>query len=76
MTNLICESCSQPKNALKRVPSQLIAKQLIMCDECIKFKYEPRYVVALACIAGNEDAHVFVKNNRYVGQPLELREVL
>lgn len=72
----ICESCGKNKNNLKQEQSKLLPKKLLMCQECITRKFEPRYIIILAYMSNIEKAIDFIKEQRYLGEPILMTEVL
>lgn len=74
-----CSSCSKPKKELKRIKSKLqISMTINMCNECLAFKREPRYIIVLTAQqpGGLEKVRPYVVEYRYVGRKIELEEAL
>lgn len=75
---MVCSSCDKQKANLHTKKSRLMpGMTLYMCDECVKAKREPRYVIVLAArqhgVALIKD---YIVGRRYVGDDILGREIL
>lgn len=72
-----CTSCDKPKNELKQKKSRLLpGVPMLLCQECLDAKREPRGFVVLAARENGLDYVAnWIKPQRYVGEPITLREV-
>jgi hypothetical protein len=78
-SNLVCTVCKKPKFSLRQRKSKLIpgGKQMFLCDECFKNKREPRWAIILVARSeGHEAVSDWIKNNRYVGEPILLSDLV
>ncbi len=80
---MVCSSCNKQKAGLTPKKSRLIPSMLLyMCDECIRAKREPRFVIIIAAQDAKHNPEKFnsirdyVKNRRYVGEDILGREIL
>ena len=75
-----CSSCTKQKADLATKKSRLIpGMTLYMCADCLKNKFEPRYVIILAGrVPGGPSKEVidFIVNKRYIGEEILGKEVL
>lgn len=73
-----CTVCDLPKNQLRPRKSKLVPGiQLFLCDSCFVGKREPRWaIILIARQDGHEAVAEWVKNNRYVGEPILLDELV
>ena len=83
-TDAICASCRQTKYKLSAKKSKLKPDQaLLMCDTCIKLRYEPRWIIILTGRMAVADKNMerfltvreVVKNRRYLGNPILLEDM-
>lgn len=75
--DFVCTSCSQPKNHLKPKKSKLMNMNLYLCGECIEAKREPRFVIILhGRSEGWESIAEYIKHDRYIGEPITMKELL
>lgn len=77
-SSMLCTSCQKPKHQLRPRKSKLVpGLNLYLCGECYDGKREPRFAIILA---GREKgiAHIsdYIKNRRYVGKDITLRELV
>ena len=78
-----CTSCAKPKAELKQRKSKVLpGVPIYMCKECIDSKMEPRAFIVLAgreaSLRGENPAEFlayWIKPQRYVGDPITLREL-
>lgn len=75
---MVCSSCDKQRANLSTKNSRLLPKmKLFLCEECIKAKREPRYVIILAARQfGVELVKDYVVGRRYVGEDILGREIL
>lgn len=77
LSNLVCMSCQQPKQAYRRRKSKLTGGDLVLCSVCYELKYEPRWaVVVVARSQGIDAVSDWIKNKRYIGAEITVRELL
>lgn len=80
---MICTSCKKPKAQLKQKKSKVLpGVQMYLCQDCLDNKREPRGFLILAgreaVLRGEnpvETLAYWIKAERYVGQPITLREL-
>lgn len=72
-----CTSCSKPKAQLKQRKSKALpGVPMYMCQECIDNKREPRSFIVLAGRQhGYDHIAYWIKPQRYLGDPITLREL-
>lgn len=75
---MICSSCGKPRNELTPKKSTLLPFiELFLCNQCVREKKEPRYVVILAGrqngLAAISD---YLKNHRYEGEVITAKEFI
>ena len=81
--SMICTSCRKPKASLKQKKSRALpGAQMYLCQDCLDNKREPRGFLVLA---GRQAADrgenpvdslaYWIKNHRYMGDPITLREL-
>lgn len=75
---MVCSCCSKQKAELHPRKSALQKTMpLIMCNECIKGKREPRYLIILHARAnGAESVADYIRNRRYCGAEITGRELV
>jgi len=79
MSELVCQSCDQPKANLQRVKSKLVPDwELNMCAGCIKLKYEPRFLIILAVRSLGLTAEIArcIKEHKYVGSAIPAADIV
>jgi len=79
MSQLLCQSCDQPKANLQRVKSSLVSGcELNMCTSCIKLKFEPRFLIILAVrqFGITDEVAKLIKNKRYVGPDIPAADIV
>lgn len=76
--NMTCSSCQKPKHQLQAVKSKLLVNStLYLCTDCLKAGLEPRHFIILAAQAsGPEYVAAYVKDHRYIGHPITLKELI
>lgn len=75
---MLCSSCNEQRAELHPKNSKLIKGiKLVLCNECIKAKREPRWLIIL-CARTNGPLSVvdWVTNRRYVGKEITGAELL
>ena len=77
-SDMVCTVCKKPKHSLRPRKSKLIpGTQMFLCDECFTNKREPRWAIILrARQDGPESVTEWVKNHRYVGEPIMLSDLV
>lgn len=75
---MVCSSCDRQKANLSTKNSRLLPKmKLYLCEECIKAKREPRYVIILAAREfGVGLVSEYIISKRYIGDDILGREIL
>lgn len=75
---LLCQSCNNPKRNLERVESKITGWPLNMCQECMKSKFEPRWLIILAVrqFGRTPITDEFIRKHRYVGAAIPAVDVL
>jgi hypothetical protein len=77
MEKILCYSCNKTKNKLNAKKSSLLPINLLMCETCITFKFEPRWVIVLAARShGSEFVKEFIIKRRYIGKDISASELL
>lgn len=80
---MLCTSCKKPKNSLKQKKSKALSGvPMYLCQDCLDNKREPRGFLVLAgrqaAERGENPVDVlayWIKNHRYMGDPITLREL-
>lgn len=74
---MVCSSCDRQRADLHPRKSKLITSMtLLLCDECIKAKREPRFVIILHGRAnGFESVSQYIRSHRYVGRDILAKEL-
>lgn len=78
-----CTSCKKPKAQLKQKKSKVLpGVQMYICQDCIDAKREPRGFIVLAGRKAAQDGQnpietlsFWIKNHRYIGEAITLREL-
>ena len=78
-----CTSCNKPKAQLKQKKSKVLPGiPMYLCQDCVDNKREPRGFIVLAgreaSLRGDnpvEHLAFWIKNQRYMGEPITLREL-
>ena len=72
-----CTSCQKPKAELKsRKSKALPGVSMYLCQDCLDNKREPRgFVVLAGRTYGLDHVQFWIKPQRYVGNPITLREL-
>jgi hypothetical protein len=76
---LVCQSCGKQKMSLRKIKSSLIeTMELIMCNSCIAYKYEPRFIVILAArtIGIGDSVRKVINDRRYIGESIPASDIL
>lgn len=74
---MVCMSCKGQKSGLRKRKSKLMGTDLFLCAVCYEKKYEPRYAVILSARShGINYVEDWIKNKRYVGEEITIRELL
>lgn len=75
---MVCSSCKKQKAELHPRKSRLMpGMTLYLCNDCAKAKMEPRYVIVLYGRShGAESVSEYIRNHRYVGEPILARELV
>jgi hypothetical protein len=73
-----CTSCQKTRHQLKVRKSKLLPNMtLYLCSECFENKREPRFAIILAGRERGIDAIAeLIRNHRYVGKDITLRELV
>lgn len=74
---MLCTSCNKPKAELKEKKSKLLpGVTMRLCNDCLTNKREPRgYIVLAGREHGLDYITYWIKNHRYVGEPITVREL-
>lgn len=74
---MVCSSCDRNRADLHPRKSRLITSMtLLLCDECIKAKREPRFVIILYGRANGFDSVAqYIAAHRYVGKDILASEL-
>jgi hypothetical protein len=80
---MICTSCKKPKASLKQKKSRALpGVQMYLCQDCLDNKREPRAFLILAGRAAADRGEnpidvlsYWIKNHRYLGEAITLREL-
>lgn len=72
-----CSSCDRQRADLHAKKSKLLPSMtLYLCDECIKAKREPRFLIVLQGRAmGFEFVAPYIRAHRYVGEDIKAKEL-
>jgi len=75
---MVCSSCGKQRNELHTRKSRLMAgMNLFLCNECIKGKKEPRFLIILVGRAeGPEFVADYIRHHRYCGEPILASELI
>lgn len=78
MTEMICYSCSKPKNQLSARKSSLLpGVNLLLCQSCIDNKLEPRWTIILSARRNGPDSvRDFIIKRRYIGNEIIATELI
>lgn len=73
-----CTACQKPKHQLKVRKSKVMPNlQLFLCSECIDNRREPRWALIMAGRENGIDTIAeYIRNRRYVGKDITLRELV
>lgn len=76
--DMLCYSCSKPKNNLNlRKSSLLPGVSLLLCQTCIDNKCEPRWTIILSARKNGADyVRDFIVKRRYVGNEILATELI
>lgn len=72
-----CTSCNKQKAELKEKKSKLLPDVTMrLCQDCLTNKREPRgYIVLAGRERGLDYISYWIKGNRYIGEPITVREL-
>jgi len=72
-----CTSCGKPKAQLKQKRSKLLpGVPMYLCQDCMDNKREPRGFIVLAGREHGVDyVSYWIKPQRYIGEPITVREL-
>lgn len=75
---MMCSTCKENKNELHPKKSKIAAGMvLLQCNDCIKEKREPRYLIIIyGRKSGFDYVSDFIKYRRYVGAEILASELL
>ena len=78
MSEMICYSCSKPKNQLSARKSTLLpGVNLLLCQSCVESKFEPRWTIILSARRNGADSvRDFIIKRRYVGNEIAATELI
>lgn len=78
MSDVRCTSCNNANEQLKRLNSKVLkGSQMFLCVDCIEAKREPRgYLILAAREHGVQFVQHWIKNRRYTGEEITLRELV
>lgn len=78
MAEMLCSSCGQQRAQIHARRSKLIDNMpLYLCNDCIKAKYEPRFVIILhGRKEGPESVAEYIVNKRYHGKEILASELI
>lgn len=73
-----CMSCGQQRDRLVPVNSALLPfMELIMCRKCMRYGYEPRFVVVLKARAdGIKSVKSYLEEKKYYGEDISATELV
>lgn len=73
----VCSSCRQPKFRLTPKKSRLKPEMmLLLCETCIKNRFEPRGIVMLVGREyGPEAIKDYIRPKRYLGEPILVEDL-
>ncbi len=73
-----CSSCSKQKQELHPKKSKILPNMnLYLCNDCVKSKMEPRWLIILAGRqSGAESVAEYVKAHRYIGEDILAKELI
>lgn len=78
-SDMRCTVCKKPKHSLRPRKSKLMpgGQSMFLCEECFVNKREPRWAIILVARSdGPEAVADWVKNHRYVGEPILLADLV
>lgn len=75
---MLCSCCGKQKADLHPKKSKLLPTMMLyLCNDCIKAKREPRFLIILTARAkGTAAVADYIKNRRYVGDKIAADEVV
>ena len=77
MDKVLCYSCNKTKHKLNVKKSNLMPINLLLCENCINLKLEPRWLIVISGRSFGMDAvRDFVLKKRYVGEEISASELL
>lgn len=74
---MICSVCKKNKHTVTTKKSALMpGVDLILCNECLDEKREPRWTIVLAGRSGKiKEIRPFLRHHRYVGDKITAAEI-
>lgn len=74
---MTCSVCKNDRNTVTPKKSALMSSvQLILCNECLEARREPRYIIIMAGRSGKtKEIRPFLKNKRYVGKEITAADI-
>lgn len=77
-SNAVCTVCKRPKDRLHKRKSKLIPNmQMFLCEACYSGRKEPRFAIILVARSdGPAAVRDYVKNHRYIGDPIHLDDLI
>lgn len=78
MAEMLCSSCGKQRAELHAKRSRLITNMpLYLCNDCIKSKFEPRFIIILQGRKnGPESVAEYIVNKRYCGKEILASELI
>lgn len=75
---MICSVCKKDRHEVHARNSRLMpTTKLILCNECLEKKREPRYIIILHGRANGFDSiKRYIKERRYVGEEISTHELV
>lgn len=72
---MICSSCGKHRQEVHPKKSRLMDMTLLLCNDCLKKKMEPRFVIVLYGRSNGFDSVAeYIRNRRYVGDEIRAEE--
>ncbi len=78
MQTALCQSCNKQRAVLYNRKSRLEPGiQLMVCDTCIKSRFEPRWIIILhGRRNGPKSVATWIKKRLYVGDEISAKEII
>jgi hypothetical protein len=75
---MICSVCKKNKAEVHAKKSKLMPDmKLLLCNDCLEEKREPRFAIVIyGRENGFEPIRKYIKDHRYVGDPITARELV